>query len=82
MNNLITSLIRTYTPIIVGAIIAFLAAKGLSIDSETQAAAVIAFTGLIQAAYYSIVRLIEQKFPKIGGILLGKTSTPVYVKEV
>lgn len=82
MNNLVISLIRTYVPIIVGAIVAFLATKGLSIDSDTQAAAVIAFTGIIQAVYYSLVRILEQKFPKLGGILLGKTATPDYTKEV
>jgi len=77
MTDFITSQIRTWVPIAVGAIISWLATLGLQIDSNTQAAIVIALTGLIQAAYYTVVRLLEKKFPKLG-ILLGTPKTPSY----
>ena len=77
MSNLITSQIRTVTPIIIGAVVSYLATLGLEIDTDTQASMVIALTGLLQALYYLVARLLEQKFPKLG-ILLGSTKKPEY----
>jgi uncharacterized membrane protein (DUF441 family) len=78
MNSFVTSLIRTYVPIGVGAVIAWLATLGLQLDAETQTSLVIALTGIIQAAYYFIARWIEKRFPQIGTILLGSSKAPVY----
>lgn len=80
MNNFIISQIRTIVPILVGALISFLATVGLQLDTDTQASLVIALTGLLQALYYFLARLLEQKFPKLGGVLLGSTATPKYKK--
>lgn len=77
MNNFVTSLIRTYTPVFVGAIIAYLATSGVNIDSETQTALIIAITGFSQAIYYTLARLLESKFPQVG-ILLGIKKNPDY----
>lgn len=77
MSNFVTSLTRTYAPIIIGGLVSWLATLGLQLDSETTAALVIAFTGFIQALYYTVVRLLEKKWPKLG-ILLGKATTPDY----
>jgi uncharacterized membrane protein (DUF441 family) len=77
MGDFVTSLIRTYVPIIVGAIISYLATKGLTLD-ESAAAGLTAFlTALFSGGYYLIVRLLEQKFPQVG-ILLGSTKKPEY----
>jgi len=75
VNTLALSLIRTYAPILVGALASWLLTVGLDIDSETQAGLVIFLTGLLQAVYYTIVRLAEQRFPGIG-VLLGAAKTP------
>ena len=75
MNTLALSLIRTYAPILVGAFASWLLTVGLDIDSETQAGLVIFLTGLLQAVYYTVVRLAEQKFPGIG-VLLGAAKSP------
>ena len=77
MSNLIISQIRTYVPIIVGALVAWLLTLGVQLDAETQAGIIVALTGILQALYYFVVRLLEQKWPKIG-VLLGSTSKPIY----
>ncbi len=82
MSDFVISQIRTFTPIIVGALISFLATVGLQLDTDTQASLVIALTGVLQALYYFIARLLEKKFPKLGGILLGSSATPTYDKKV
>ena len=75
MNTLALSLIRTYAPILVGAFASWLLTVGLDIDSETQAGLVIFLTGLLQAVYYTVVRVLEQRFPGIG-VLLGAAKSP------
>jgi hypothetical protein len=77
LNDTAISLIRTWVPIAVGAVIAWLATAGLELDIETQTALVIGLTGLIQGAYYALVRIIEKRFPQVGW-LLGKAKTPNY----
>lgn len=79
MNDVITSLVRTYVPVIVGSVIAWLAARGINVDEATGAAAITALTGAIILAYYTVVRLLERKFPKIG-VLLGSTKKPEYTE--
>jgi hypothetical protein len=77
LNDTVIGLIRTWVPIGVGAVIAWFATQGLSLDYETQNAAIIALTGVTQALYYSLVRLLESQFPAVGW-LLGSAKTPVY----
>ena len=66
MSDFVTSQIRTYSPIAVGALASWLATKGMELDAETQAGLIIALTGVAQAYYYFIVRLLERKWPKVG----------------
>lgn len=77
MSNFITSQIRTLVPLGVGALVSYFATLGLEIDSDTQSSLIIGLTGIIQAIYYLIVRMLEEKFPKLG-ILLGSTKKPEY----
>lgn len=79
MSNFVTSLIRTYVPIIVGALVAWLITVGIELDANTQAGLIVGLTGILQGAYYLAVRLLERKFPQIG-VLLGSTQKPVYVE--
>lgn len=78
MNSFVTSLIRTYVPIAVGAVIAWLATLGLQLDAEAQSGLIVFLTGISQAIYYFIARWIERKFPQIGTVLLGSSKAPVY----
>lgn len=77
MNNFVISLIRTWTPVAVGAVLAWLAARGLHLSPSTDAAAVAAITAGITALYYALIRLAETKFPWLG-VLLGHTAKPSY----
>lgn len=79
MNSFVISQIRTYVPILVGALVAWLITVGVELDSDTQAGIIVALTGLLQGLYYFIVRLLEKKWPKIG-VLLGVASKPVYTE--
>jgi len=80
LNNFITSQIRTFVPIAIGAVISFLTLKGIEIDPDTQLSLVLAVTGLLQALYYFLARLAEKKYPQLG-FLLGSTKQPVYSKK-
>lgn len=81
MTNFITSLIRTYVPIIVGSTLSFLAVKyGLAVDVSIQNELTAGLTGVVIAAYYLVARLLERQFPQFG-VLLGSTQKPVYVES-
>lgn len=69
MGNFVTSLIRTYVPIAVGAVIAWLAARGIDIDPAHADGLVAFLAALFSGLYYSIVRWLEQRFPQIGWLL-------------
>lgn len=77
MNDFVTGLIRTYTPIIVGAFAAWLITLGVALDPKTQTAAIVALTGVSQAVYYTAVRYAAKRWPAIE-ILLGVKNTPTY----
>ncbi len=81
MNDTITSLIRTYVPIVVGALISWLITLGVEVSAEAQTGLVVALTGIVTAAYYTIVRALEKKVPWLG-VLLGSAKQPEYTKEV
>jgi hypothetical protein len=77
MNSFVTSFIRTYVPIVVGAVVSYLVTLGIQLDAETQAGMVVTLTGVSQAVYYAIARFLESKFPK-AGVLLGSAKQVVY----
>ncbi len=73
MNDTVVSLIRTWTPVAVGAAIAFLANKGFNIEVNQTAV-----TGAVIALYYALARAAEKKWPFLG-YLLGVPKEPAYV---
>lgn len=77
MNDLVTSIIRTIVPSVVGAVLAFLAARGIELDAQAAANLTGFLTALLGSLYYVVVRLIERKHPK-AGVLLGKAKQPEY----
>lgn len=77
MNNFYTSLVRTYVPLVVGAVASYLVSKGIDLDAEAQLGLITFLTAVLQGAYYLFVRLLEKKFPQ-AGILLGVASKPKY----
>ena len=77
-NDYITSMIRTWVPIVVGSLIAA-AAERFGITDIDSAQVSTAVTGIIIAVYYAIVRWLEQKRPSLG-ILLGRRTSPSYAE--
>ena len=77
MNDFVTSIIRTYVPILVGAAITWLATKGIEVEENVKLQLVAGLTGLVSAVYYGAVRLLEQRWGTFG-LLLGSRKTPKY----
>jgi hypothetical protein len=76
-SDYVPSLIRTYVPIGVGALAAWLAVKGLNVNPTTQVAITALATAVLSGAYYAVARVLETKFPALG-FLLGHKAKPVY----
>jgi hypothetical protein len=72
VNDTIVSLIRTWVPVVVGTLIAYLANRGFNIDINQNA--VVAAT---IAIYYALARAAEKKWPALGW-LLGVPKEPAY----
>lgn len=81
MNNFVLSQIRTYTPIAAGAFLAWLASRGITLDANAQASLIVGLTGLTQAVYYFVIRVLEKYAGPKFGWLLGSTQQPTYVQK-
>ena len=57
MKTLFDSLVRTFTPIIVGGVLAWFTTAGITLDSEFEGALTLAVSGLFAGFYYLAVRL-------------------------
>lgn len=77
MSATIVSLIRTWTPVAVGTLVSWLLTLGINLDPDTQAGLIAGLTGVLIAAYYGIVRVLERRWPWVG-VLLGSTAQPEY----
>lgn len=81
LSNFVLSNIRTYVPLAVGALLAWLASSlHLVIDPSSQAGLVVLATGALSGAYYGLVHLFEQRWPKLG-VLLGAAKLPFYAAQ-
>lgn len=76
-GNYFIALIRTAVPGLVGAVIAWLTARGVDVPAGTRDWAVAALTFVFLLIYYAIVHALELKFPQVG-VLLGIPKRPVY----
>jgi ABC-type phosphate/phosphonate transport system permease subunit len=72
------SLIRTIVPIVVGALVGWLATRGIEVDAAVIIPAV---DGIVAALYYAAIRAAEQKWPSAGW-LLGAPGAPSYGSAV
>jgi hypothetical protein len=77
MSAAIISLIRTWVPVAVGSLVAWLISIGIELDPEAETGLVVGLTGVVIAAYYGIVRWLERRWPWIG-VLLGVPAAPSY----
>ncbi len=77
MTDFVTSLVRTYVPIVVGSVVAWLATKGINLDKDAAEGLTVFLGALFSGVYYLVARLLEKKWPELG-MLLGKAVTPKY----
>lgn len=72
--DLSVSLVRTFTPVLVGLI---LGVVGTQVAGINEAALTPAISALLTAFYYTAVRALEHKWPAMGW-LLGAAKKPSY----
>ena len=78
---MLDSILRTTVPVIVGVLLGWAAKIGLGLPSGAVFEIV---TVVITAAYYALARLVEQRWPGVGQMLLSlglARRTPVYVAQ-
>lgn len=74
LSNVVTSIIRTVVPVVVGSILAVLAKRGFDLDQAEINSWLIP---TVISGYYAIVRTLEAKYPNLGW-LLGVPKAPGY----
>ncbi len=75
----VTSLIRTYVPIGVGAVLAWLLARGLGVDPESQTDLISGLTALGAVLWYGLLRWVEPHLPAWArAALFFSTKMPIY----
>lgn len=79
MSDTFVSLIRTGVALAVGAVAAWLIARGVEIDTATQDQLVYSLGALATAVYYGVARWLENRWPWTG-VLLGVPKAPSYEK--
>lgn len=72
------SLVRTFTPIIVGAVLGWFTTAGITLDSEFEGAVTLLVSGVLSGVYYVAVRLLETYVAPRFGWLLGLAKAPEY----
>lgn len=80
LSTLAPSLIRTYVPVAVGAFIAWLVTLGVTLDQTVEQGLTVFLTGLLIAVYYTVVRLLEKRWPALS-FLLGSSTMPAQYTE-
>ncbi len=78
MSDFVIAQIRTWTPILVGAFLTWLASYGLDLFTVTEEM-IILVTALFSGVYYLIVRLLAEWKPAFG-VLLGVNKAPEYAE--
>lgn len=83
VNNIITGLIRTVIPALMGQVIAWLATIGITVDPAVvdnfNTMAITLLGVILTGAYYVLVRVLAKKYPKLE-LLLGSEKKPEYTK--
>jgi hypothetical protein len=69
------SVVRTFVPVIVGAVITVLTKIGADVSSESLE---LLIGSIVTTAYYTVARVLETKVTPRFGWLLGAPRTPTY----
>jgi hypothetical protein len=74
----VISFIRTWVPIVIGALLTWLAVTlKIVVDPSSQAGLVALCVAVLSGAYYALVRLLEKQWPQLG-LFLGVPAKPSY----
>lgn len=82
MKALFDSLVRTLTPIVVGAVVGWFVAQGINLDPEFESTLTLVIIGGFQGVYYAVARLLEVYVTPRFGWLLGLARQPEYKTPV
>jgi len=77
-HDYLTAQIRTYVPSAVGAVVTWLALRGVELSGDTQLLLVTLGTGLVTGLYYTAASALQRKWPTTGRYLLGSKKAPTY----
>ena len=77
LSALWASIVRTFTPIIVGSVVGWFVTRGVPLDGEFSGLLTLVVSGILSAVYYVAVRLLETYVTPKFGWLLGLAKTPV-----
>jgi|HigsolmetaAR205D_1030408.scaffolds.fasta_scaffold00915_9 hypothetical protein len=77
LSDVIASLIRTWVAVWVPVAVSWLASFGVEVPVEPATAVVVA---ALISGYYTVVRLLEARWPWVG-TLLGWKAQPTYQKS-
>lgn len=72
------SLVRTYVPWVVGAILGLLVSAGIPLDPEVETQLTLLISGVAGAVYYALARVGERVWPHLFGWVLGSSKQPEY----
>lgn len=81
VTGVLTSIVRTAVPYIVGLLVTLAAKAGLDLDDGTLQSIGALLTVAIGTAYYAAVRELETRFSPAWGWLLGRAKRPAYGQE-
>ena len=71
----VASLLRTFVPSVVGAILGWITSTGIEVDPELKGLLTVLLMAGFTGLYYAAVRFVEEKLPWVG-ILLGYAKSP------
>lgn len=82
MKSLWESITRTFTPIVVGAVLGWFATSGITLDPQFESALTLVVGGAFAGIYYLAVRVFELYVSPKFGWLLGLAKAPEYSATV
>jgi hypothetical protein len=74
---MLTSIVRTVVPLIVGWLLSIPVVAGLGLSDEQLAGFV---TAIVATIYYITARFAERRWPQLG-VLLGSAKQPAYARH-
>lgn len=75
------SLVRTFTPIIVGYVVGLFVTAGIELDPDFESSLTLLVGAVLSGVYYVAARLLETYVEPRFGWLLGLAKQPEYTKR-